>query len=162
MEVDNPTMCKRYQIVNMTHVPVPSCRPQCVDPDAECQFKCCMQAIWNNWCAMMVVSLTRVGYGGECLTEHWVNYLGLTAIVVGTLVAITVGMATDRIKGRMKVTNHSPAWPGLTPDWLQVTILGLLTAGGVMFTLLTLISLEVVVFSNMTLLKVTCQHGGNT
>ena len=114
-----------------------------------------MQAIWNNWCAMMVVSLTRVGYGGECLTEHWVNYLGLAAIVVGTLVAITVGMATDRIKGRMKVTNHSPAWPGLTPDWLQVTILGLLTAGGVMFTLLTLISLEVVVFSNMTLLKVT-------
>ena len=155
MEVDNPTMCKRYQIVNMTHVPVPSCRPQCVDPDAECQFTCCMQAIWNNWCAMMVVSLTRVGYGGECLTEHWVNYLGLAAIVVGTLVAITVGMATDRIKGRMKVTNHSPAWPGLTPDWLQVTILGLLTAGGVMFTLLTLISLEVVVFSNMTLLKVT-------
>ena len=53
--------------------------------------------------------MTRVGYRGECLTEHWVNYLGLAAILVGTLVAITVGMATDRIKGRMKVTNHSPA-----------------------------------------------------
>ena len=62
------------------------------------------QAIWNNWCAMMVMSLTRICYDGECLSEHWVNYLGLVAIVVGTMVAIMVGMLTDRIKGNMKVT----------------------------------------------------------
>ena len=62
------------------------------------------QAIWNNWCAMMVMSLTSIGYEGECLTEHWVNYLGLTSVVVGTMVAICVGMATDRIKGKMKIT----------------------------------------------------------
>ena len=72
---------------------------------------------------MMVMSLTRIGYGGECLTEHWVNYLGLTSVVVGTMVAICVGMVTDRIKGKMKIT-----------------ILGLLVLGMIMkaFSLFTL------------------------
>jgi len=94
------------------------------------------QAIWNNWCAMMVVSLTKVGYGGECLSEAWVNTLGMVAVVVGTVVAILVGMATDRIKGKMKIT-----------------ILGLLTAGGCMFTILALISLQVIQFQSMLVLK---------
>ena len=35
---------------------------------------------------------------------HWVNCLGITSVVVGTMVAICVGMVTDRIKGKMKVT----------------------------------------------------------
>ena len=39
-----------------------------------------------------------------CLTEKWVNMLGIIAVLVGTAVAILVGMATDRIKGYMKVT----------------------------------------------------------
>jgi len=94
------------------------------------------QAIWNNWCAMMVVSLTKVGHGGECLSEAWVNTLGMVAVVVGTVVAILVGMATDRIKGNMKIT-----------------ILGLLTAGGCMFTILALISLQVIQFQSMLVLK---------
>merc|ERR1719291_1357063 len=84
----------------------------------------------------MVMSLTSIGDEGECLTEHWVNYLGLTSVVVGTMVAICVGMATDRIKGKMKIT-----------------ILGLLVLGGLMFTLLTLISLKVIVLGSMSLLK---------
>merc|ERR1719422_426582 len=46
-------------------------------------------------------------------------------------------MATDRIRGKMKLT-----------------ILSLLVAGGLIFTVLTLISLEIIVFSNMTMLKV--------
>ena len=50
------------------------------------------------------MSCYRIGYDGECLTEHWVNYLGLSAIIVGTMVAILVGMITDRIKGKMKIT----------------------------------------------------------
>jgi len=94
------------------------------------------QAIWNNWCAMMVVSLTKVGYGGECLSEAWVNTLGMVAVVVGTVVAILVGMATDKIKGKMKIT-----------------ILSLLTAGGCMFTILALISLQVIQFKSMLALK---------
>lgn len=53
---------------------------------------------------MMVMSLTKIGYGGECLSEHWVNYLGITSVLVGTAVAICVGMVTDRIKGKMKIT----------------------------------------------------------
>ena len=32
------------------------------------------------------------------------NYLGLVAVLVGTAVAILVGMATDRIRGKMKIT----------------------------------------------------------
>lgn len=96
------------------------------------------QAIWNNWCAMMVVSLTKVGYHGECLSEVWVNQLGMVAVVVGTAVAILVGMATDRIKGKMKIT-----------------IIALLTAGGCMFTILSLISLQVIVFESMLVLKMT-------
>eukprot|EP00092_Neocalanus_flemingeri_P023173 GFUD01025128.1.p1 GENE.GFUD01025128.1~~GFUD01025128.1.p1 ORF type:complete len:519 (+),score=111.99 GFUD01025128.1:163-1719(+) len=96
------------------------------------------QAIWNNWCAMMVVSLTKVGYHGECLSEKWVNHLGMVAVVVGTAMAILVGMATDKIKGKMKLT-----------------IIILLTAGGCMFTILSLISLQVIVFESMLVLKVT-------
>ena len=30
--------------------------------------------------------------------------MGLSAIIVGTMVAILVGMITDRIKGKMKIT----------------------------------------------------------
>ena len=41
------------------------------------------QAIWNNWCAMMVLSLTGLGEGGETLTEQWINILGLSAILTG-------------------------------------------------------------------------------
>jgi len=96
------------------------------------------QAIWNNWCAMMVLSLTGLGEGGETLTEQWINILGLSAILTGTVVAIMVGMATDRMKGKMKIL-----------------ILALLGGGGLMFSLLTLISLEVVKFTSLTSLKVT-------
>jgi len=95
------------------------------------------QAVWNNWCAMMVVSLTKVGQGGECLSEQWVNMLGLVAVLVGTMVAIMVGMVTDRIKGKMKVT-----------------IVSLLVLGGLLFTTLSLISLQVIRFPNMVTLKV--------
>merc|ERR1711915_129284 len=87
---------------------------------------------------MMVLSLTKVGYNGECLSEVWVNHLGMVAVVVGTAVAILVGMATDRIRGKMKFT-----------------IITLLIAGGVMFTILSLISLQVIVFKTMLVLKMT-------
>merc|ERR1719228_2432987 len=72
------------------------------------------QAVWNNWCALMVISLTKVSWGSEFLTENWVSHLGLVAILVGTLTAIMVGTATDHIKG-----------------WLKTTIILLLITGGV-------------------------------
>ena len=52
---------------------------------------------------MMVMSLTGLGYNGHTLTEHWVNMLGMTAILVGIVTAIMVGMVTDRIRGNMKI-----------------------------------------------------------
>jgi len=94
------------------------------------------QAVWNNWCAMMVISLTKVGHDGSCLSEHWVNYLGLVAVLVGTFVAILVGMATDRIRGKMKIS-----------------IVILLTMGGLMFTTLSLISLQIIQFPSMVSLQ---------
>ena len=51
----------------------------------------------------MVLSLTHLGYNGDTLTEHWLNMLGLTAILVGIVTAIMVGMLTDRIKGNIKM-----------------------------------------------------------
>merc|ERR1719158_529437 len=62
------------------------------------------QSVWNNWCALMVVSLTKVGYNGELLTERWASHLGLIAVLVGTLTAIMVGTTTSRIRGVMKAT----------------------------------------------------------
>lgn len=85
---------------------------------------------------MMVISLTKVGHDGSCLSEHWVNYLGLVAVLVGTFVAILVGMATDRIRGKMKIS-----------------IVILLTMGGLMFTTLSLISLQIIQFPSMVSLQ---------
>jgi len=95
------------------------------------------QAIWNNWCAMMVVSLTKIGEDGGCLTEKWVNVLGIVAVCVGTAVAILVGMATDKIKGHMKPT-----------------IIALLTLGGIFFTFLSLISVEAIKLPTLLSLQV--------
>lgn len=94
------------------------------------------QAVWNNWCALLVVSLTKIELHGEFLTETWVSYLGLVAVLVGTLTAIGVGTLIGRIRGSMKTT-----------------ILSLLLAGGFFFSLLALVSLQVLTFPNMTLLK---------
>ena len=51
----------------------------------------------------MVMSLTSLGCNGHTLSEHWVNMLGMTAILVGIVTAIMVGMVTDRIRGNMKI-----------------------------------------------------------
>ena len=52
---------------------------------------------------MMVMSLTSLGCNGHTLSEHWVNMLGMTAIVVGIITAIMVGMITDRIRRNIKI-----------------------------------------------------------
>ena len=70
----------------------------------------------------MVMSLTKIGHNGQCLTEHWVNYLGLVAILVGTMVAICVGMATDRIRGKMKITILTLLVAGKELKWSPYTL----------------------------------------
>jgi len=94
------------------------------------------QAVWNNWCALMVISLTKISLDGQFLTERWVSHLGLLAVLVSTITAIGVGTAIGRIRGTMKKT-----------------IMSLLIAGGVMFSLLSLISLEVIVMPKMWVLQ---------
>lgn len=94
------------------------------------------QAVWNNWCALMVISLTKISLEGEFLTERWVSHLGLLAVLVSTCTAIGVGTAIGRIRGCMKTT-----------------IISLLIAGGIMFSLLSLISLEVIVMPKMWVLQ---------
>jgi len=98
------------------------------------------QAVWNNWCALMVISLTKISMDGEFLSETWVSQLGLVAVLVSTATAITVGTCIGRIRGSMKTT-----------------ILGLLVAGGAMFSLLSLVTLKVLVLPSMLLLK-TCVY----
>merc|ERR1712013_511231 len=94
------------------------------------------QAVWNNWCALMVISLTKISLDGQFLTERWVSHLGLLAVLVSTITAIGVGTAIGRIRGTMKKT-----------------IMSLLIAGGIMFSLLSLISLEVIVMPKMWVLQ---------
>jgi len=94
------------------------------------------QAVWNNWCALMVISLTKVSWGNDFLTENWVSHLGLVAVLVGTLTAIMVGAATDHIRG-----------------YIKTTIIVLLAAGGGIFSLLTLVSLQVVTLPSLGLLQ---------
>jgi len=84
----------------------------------------------------MVISLTKISLDGEFLTERWVSHLGLLAVLVSTITAIGVGTAIGRIRGTMKKT-----------------IMSLLIAGGIMFSLLSLISLEVIVMPKMWVLQ---------
>ena len=85
---------------------------------------------------MMVVSLTRLGQHGHCLTQTWVNNLGVVAVLVGTATAIAVGALSDRVRGRVKLA-----------------VLALLTTGGGLFTLLSLISRQVLVFPSLPSLQ---------
>lgn len=36
------------------------------------------------------MTFIQIGEGDECLTEKWVNILGIVAILVGTVIAILV------------------------------------------------------------------------
>ena len=61
-----------------------------------------LQGVVIAWTAMMVVNLTEICVGSECLTQNWVNYLGIWATVVSTIAAILVARAADSIKGKLK------------------------------------------------------------
>ena len=96
------------------------------------------QGIVVAWTAMMVVNLTEICVGEVCLTQNWVNYLGIYATVVSTITAILVARAADKIKGKLKEA-----------------IIVLLCLAAVVFFMLCLISVGVFEFGNILYVKIS-------
>ena len=90
------------------------------------------QGISVAWTAMMVINLTEVCEEDGCLTQHWVNYLGIYTTVASTLAAIGVARLADKIKGRLKEA-----------------IILLLTFSAIIFMFLSLISVGVFRFGHI-------------
>ena len=90
------------------------------------------QGVNTAWTAMMVINLTKVCCGSDCLTQHWVNYLGIYASVASTVAAVAIARAADIFRGCLKTA-----------------ILLLLTTAAVVFTFLSLISVGSIHFSNL-------------
>jgi len=96
------------------------------------------QGIVVAWTAMMVVNLTQICVGENCLTQNWVNYLGIYATVVSTIAAILVARAADMVKGKLKEA-----------------IIVLLCLAAVVFFLLSLISIGVFQFGNLLYVQIS-------
>merc|ERR1719431_2056601 len=96
------------------------------------------QGVVIAWTAMMVVNLTEICVGSACLTQNWVNYLGIWATVVSTIAAILVARAADSIKGKLKEV-----------------LVGLLLLASLVFLLLSLISIGVIQFSSLVAVQVS-------
>ena len=91
------------------------------------------------WTAIMVINLTQVCTGdqGTCLTQHWVNYLGIYTTVASTAAAIGVARLADRVKGRLKEA-----------------IIILLTLAALVFLFLSLISVGVFTFDDILYVQI--------
>lgn len=88
----------------------------------------------------MVINLTQVctsGDHGTCLTQHWVNYLGIYTTVASTAAAIGVARLADRVKGRLKEA-----------------IIILLTLASLVFLFLSLISVGVFTFDDILYVQI--------
>ena len=96
------------------------------------------QGVVIAWTAMMVVNLTEICVGSACLTQNWVNNLGIWATLVSTIAAILVARAADAFKGRLKEF-----------------LVGLLLSGAVVFLFLSLISIGTIQFGSLTAVKVS-------
>jgi len=96
------------------------------------------QGIVVAWTAMMVVNLTEICVGEDCLTQNWVNYLGIYATVVSTIAAILVARAADMVKGKLKEA-----------------IIVLLCLAAVVFFMLCLISIGVFQFGNLLYVQIS-------
>jgi len=96
------------------------------------------QGIMIAWTAMMVVNLTQVCAGGHCLTQHWVNYLGIYSTVASTISAILVARLVDKVKG-----------------YLKLIIIILLGLAGFVFIFLTLISQKILVFKHIVNVEIS-------
>ena len=85
-----------------------------------------------------VVNLTEICVDTQCLTQNWVNNLGIWATLVSTIAAILVARAADAFKGRLKEF-----------------LVGLLLSGAVVFLFLSLISIGTIQFGSLTAVKVS-------
>ena len=85
-----------------------------------------------------VVNLTEICVDAECLTQNWVNNLGIWATLVSTIAAILVARAADAFKGRLKEF-----------------LVGLLLSGAVVFLFLSLISIGTIQFGSLAAVKVS-------
>ena len=88
----------------------------------------------------MVINLTQVCTSGvqeTCLTQHWVNYLGIYTTVASTAAAIGVARLADRVKGRLKEA-----------------IIILLTLASLVFLFLSLISVGVFTFDDILYVQI--------
>ena len=120
------------------------------------------QGISVAWTAIMVINLTEVSnYDGclqpalyctvlysvlctlqvceqdGCLSQQWVNYLGIYTTVASTLAAIAVARLADRVKGRLKEA-----------------IIALLSLAAVIFLFLSLISVGVFQFGSILYVQI--------
>ena len=96
------------------------------------------QGISVAWTAIMVINMTEVCSGaGDCLTQHWVNYLGIYTTVASTAAAIGVARLADRVKGRLKEA-----------------IILLLTLGALVFLVLSLLSVGVFTFDDILYVQI--------
>ena len=96
------------------------------------------QGITVAWTAMMVVNLTQICVSPDhCLTQHWVNYLGIYTPLANTIAAILLARVADYFKGMLKEA-----------------VIGLLTIATVIFLLLSLISVGVFQPSSLLSLQV--------
>jgi len=96
------------------------------------------QGVVIAWTAMMVVNLTEICVDTECLTQNWVNNLGIWATLVSTIAAILVARAADAFKGHLKEF-----------------LVGLLLSGAVVFLFLSLISIGTIQFGSLAAVKVS-------
>ena len=86
----------------------------------------------------MVINMTEVcSRAGDCLTQHWVNYLGIYTTVASTAAAIGVARLADRVKGRLKEA-----------------IILLLTLAALVFLFLSLLSVEVFTFDDILYVQI--------
>jgi len=96
------------------------------------------QGIIIAWTAMMVVNLTKVCVGRHCLSQHWVNYLGIYTSIASTIAAIFVARIVDYVKG-----------------YLKLVIIVLLSVAGVVFTFLALISTSTFHFHHLVNVEIS-------
>jgi len=96
------------------------------------------QGIVVAWTAMMVVNLINICVADACLTQHWVNYLGIVATVVSTFMAIVIAKALDAMK-----------------DKLKQALIGLFGLAAFVFLILSLISIGVFHFNSILSVQIS-------
>ena len=89
------------------------------------------------YCTVLYCTVLQVCEQDGCLSQQWVNYLGIYTTVASTLAAIAVARLADRVKGRLKEA-----------------IIALLSLAAVIFLFLSLISVGVFQFGSILYVQI--------